>query len=281
MSRLASSIIFALLLGISGLYADYGSLNCSDCCCFDGFYAGGGLGAAVNTAKTKVDMFSNIILIVESETDVPLALSNTIDDGIYETSPWGELFVGWGKQCSCLYLGGRFGINFSSFCPKVDSNVSLVGDSSGILDVDNFIIDSNLKTKLWCVEYTFDFKPGIVFCKRAMLFGIIGVAVNKERLMGRSIFTASSTIGIGSISNENQVDRDKTSAAFRGGLGVEYMFARCWSLQLNSVYTRYWKLRGSETAFFLFPGVNPNTHSSAFSTRASKYVASIGLTRYF
>ena len=262
--------LLVLALGISSpLLASY-----DGCGYFDGFYAGITGGVATHMADASLETratFGGFGTTVET-------LQDTSKAHIYDISPWGELFAGWGRQCGCYYWGGRLGINFSHFNPKLRSTAANLdpGDEAIAL------LDDSLKTEMWTAEYTFDFKPGIVFCERTMLFGILGAAINKERLIGKSQFTLLPGDGLNrSASDEIKVEKEKTSAGFRGGLGLEYMLTQCLSLQLSYVYTHYWHLKENVTQNFTDSVGDTLTHSVAFSTNSHKQVTSIGLAYYF
>ena len=262
--------LLVLALGISSpLLASY-----DGCGYFDGFYAGITGGVATHMADTHLETSTIFETIGPDE-----ALENTSKAHIYDISPWGELFAGWGRQCGCYYWGGRFGINFSHFNPKLRSTAANLdpGDEQALA-----LLDDSLKTEMWTAEYTLDFKPGIVFCERTMLFGILGAAINKERLIGKSQFTQipGNNVQISAF-NEIKVEEEKTSAGFRGGLGLEYMLTQCLSLQLSYVYTHYWRLKENVTQNFTDSVGNTDTHSAAFSTNSHKQVTSIGLAYYF
>ncbi len=306
-------IAIVMLLSCGSLSANLKSFFFDGCGYFDGFYVGAAGGVASNHAKTEFDTASNIIFVQDL---LPMGLGsfssdidvvNKSDNDIYEIRPWGEVFVGWGKQCSCFYLGGRFGINFSNFDLKTESSamsdvdvdviVTTGGDPILDLTIDfdtTALLDDHLKTEMRTVEYTLDFKPGIVFCDRTMVFGIIGAAFNRAHLRGHSKFDLAGTFveitGQGvqidesfSEFNEIWVDKKKTSAGFRGGLGIEYMLNRCLGIQLSYVYTQYWSL--SESDEFTFADEGPPLiefiHEASFSTKTRKQVTSIGIAYHF
>ncbi len=292
-------IAIVILLSCGSLSADLNSFFCGGCGYFDGFYVGASGGVAINHAETEVDTAGNVLYFFQQGIILPQKLVNKRDNNIYEIRPWGEVFTGWGKQCSCFYWGGRFGINFSNFDPKAESSaisdVALLDE--GGLDFISFnaklLLDDCLKKKMRTVEYTLDFKPGMVFCDRTMVFGIIGAAFNRVQLKGKSTFNLEGEVvdivepEPFSLFNEISVDKKKTSAGFRGGLGIEHMLNRCLSFQLSYVYTQYWRLSESdEFTFFSGGEVTPPpiitaSHDASFSTKASKHVVSIGLAYYF
>jgi len=145
---------------------------------FDGIYFGISGGVGTNMAKTKSTT------LVGFNFQDPLQLEPIRECKFYTIKPSGEFFAGWGKQFSCFYLGGRAGINF------IDQNVNVSSiTKERIRSSPVFVtLEETISSEMWCAEYTLDFKPGLVLCDRALLFGIVGGAYNKERLVGTSRF---------------------------------------------------------------------------------------------
>lgn len=152
------------------------SLPCR-CDTFEGLYAGAAIDPTTNMASQDIVSSGLITTIFGTDTTRDFSTAD-----LYDTRLWGELYTGYGLRfCNWIYLGGRFGINFSSFGVGSQS----IGAHEDIFD-DSFISTLRNQTnhKLWSVEYTLDFKPGIVWCDRTMIFGIIGAAFNQGTLRG-------------------------------------------------------------------------------------------------
>lgn len=245
----------------------------SDCCAsFNGCYVGVSGGIATVMAEDKI-MPTAIFTVLGEEV-----LVNNTKVNIYNIKPWGEIFAGWGQQCGCFYWGGRLGINFCSFHPQLNTSFANLDP----IDEGSSFLEDSLTTRLWSAEYTFDFKPGWILTSRGMLFGIIGTAINKEKLEGKSQFTKlPGPSSPSSAFSEIDVRKEKICAGIRAGLGFEYMMSRCCSINVAYVYTRYWKISDNASVTALDSDLAPFTHSANFQTQASKQVTSIGLTYYF
>ncbi len=271
------SLLLALAL-IPTLTLSAGSPTCG-CDTFEGWYAGAAAGVATNMVghSTKVQARYN----AQMEPGDVLFLSSHAD--LYRIQPWGEIYTGWGLRfCNWIYLGGRFGINFSSF--NVNGPLAKTSDAQNDPAAPpNFAVNlsNKARTDAWTVEYTLDFKPGIVWCDRTLLFGIVGAAFNRTTLDTTSNFVYADE-GALNTSSRIRAQKQKTSTGLRGGLGIEHMLTRCLSLNLTYVYTSYWDLtvRGQgDTQAFL--GVVAGGHTASFSSTASKQVTSIGASYYF
>ncbi len=269
--KFISSALLALAFCTNALFASY--YPDGDCCDngFDGrTYLGASIGVSTQTAKHRFDTQGTFLGNFGFET---LFDHNSVHN--YSIRPWGELFAGWGRQCACFYWGARLGVNFSG---NQRENLRFE-DLTPTLDGDAFLADT-LREKHCAAEFTFDFKPGWVFCSRNMVFGIIGGAVNRHELKGTSQLTnlpAISPPGQTLFSTVN-VSRRKTSVGLRTGLGFEYMICGCWSLQMTYVYTWYQKLHASKSVLTS----QSYPHIARFSVaEKGKQVASIGLSYYF
>lgn len=247
---------------------DFSPCPTAPCRPFSGFFVGVNGGIATNMAETSI--FSDVITLASNGE------SFSTDNNIYQLRPWGEVFGGWGWQFCWLYLGGRVGANFSKFDPDshLDAQIVSLG-ATQFFDVHR----DNIKTELRITEYTFDFKPGIVFCNNTMLFALFGAALNKQHMHGRAVYSFFAIPPGDAGTSTIEVSRRRSSAGFRGGAGIEHMFCGCLSLNLTYVYTRYWELSETESRND-FPDLNQG-FTATFSTKAHKQVTSIGLTAYF
>ncbi|NGX60940.1 MAG: hypothetical protein K940chlam9_00415 [Chlamydiae bacterium] len=234
---------------------------CGGCGPFDGGYVGVSGGVAGHGVKQHVE---SEVTNVESEV-----ASNGMDfscfsgrDSHTDYCGYGEIFGGWGRQCSCLYLGGRLGVNFTNsdrkktFIDEQEMNFNTIG------------------TELRTTEVTFDFKPGLVFCQKAMIFGTLGAAFNCQELKGKS----EAIIVDGG--NGFDFKEDKSGAGFRIGGGIEYLFCRCISLQAGYVYSDYWRLRANREEEFLVDEIE-FLHTIQFSNNICRHTFSLGLAYYF
>lgn len=108
-----------------------------------------------------------------------------------QESFWGEIYGGYGHTFfSNLYVGIRVGANFSDTNIKSQSSSNL----SQIL-APNIPISSTItnypKAKLWFPEPTFIEKVGWVFYEKTLVFGLVGLAINRPLLEGSVIASDS------------------------------------------------------------------------------------------
>lgn len=244
------------------------------CRAFDGFYVGAGGGVANNMTDAGIKTDTQI------QGFVPELMLQRQHNSVFQMRPWGEIFGGWGRQCGYLYLGGRFGVNFSDFSPTAHAYNNSLDPND---EQDYAPIEDTLKTKMRTTEYTLDFKPGWVFCQKTMLYGIFGAAFNKERLEGTSHLLYFLNQGfVLSADNLLTLNKEKTMTGFRIGLGLEQKLKSCLSLYGSYVYTTYPQLKARGTQIYqTTPPLDSLNHSGEFSTKPSKQVFSLGLTYYF
>jgi opacity protein-like surface antigen len=270
--------VFCLMALLPALALSAWSLPCG-CDPFEGMYVGAAIGPATNMASQS----SNTLARFDAQMDPGDQLALVSHGDFYHVRPWGEVYTGWGMRfCNWLYLGGRFGVNFSSFHvngPTSQSNLVILEPTTPP-DFTITLSDA-AHTKTWSVEYTLDFKPGIVWCDQTMLFGIIGAAFNRATLNGDSRFVYANAEGL-TTNSTLRVRGRETSAGLRGGIGLEQMLTYCISLNISYVYTSYWSLEAKgrgDTQTQL--GVLADGHNSRFTSRARRQVTSIGLSYYF
>ncbi len=262
----------------------YGT-NCYDCCpYFNGCYAGIAGGAVLNVTTPFYDSSYNAL----GSFLLPNTIINRNDDPIYQHRGWGEIYAGWGHQWSRLYLGGRLGVNFSSF-NLTQHNIAQVNTRTpigfpGPLLTTNVSQKSTISTKLGPVEFTFDVKPGLVF-NRTMFFGLIGGAVNKERVTFHSeyLLTSTSPEGNSTIPLNLNLEKEGRGVAFRWGVGLEHFFTKCIALEALYVHTKYWNLNDElmSTTLFTLPLPVTLNQFDSFASRPKRHVISLGLSCYF
>lgn len=264
---------FTAILSFSSLYV----MASSGCCLEDeryytGFYLGLAGGAQANMFTASLTASADTIYGNQEQ----LTLDRYEQQHHYQVSPMGEIYCGWGLRCACLYLGGRLGVNYSRF------NINIDSQSEAIVSSTDFgsVID-NMRMRLREVEYTVDFKPGIVICNRTLLFALVGAALNKESLKATShsaSFEFNTNI---STANTISLEKDKNGAGYRIGGGLEQMLSRCLSANLTFVYTNYWTLNRSINTTFLSSNGITLRHDLSMKGKAEKWAISAGLSYYF
>lgn len=267
------ALVGCLFIASSPLKAGYFNEYCSP---FDGFYLGVAAGPETQRADAEIattvvfpDTFAATIHTVTDVSDL------TID----QIQPFGEIFGGWGRQWSkWVYVGGRLGVNFSSF--HITSANTIVNN-----DVDSEFfstLSDKVRTRLLSSEFTFDLKPGVVFCQRSMLFGIIGGAYTNEKLNGESAFVFTNMGSTVTSFNSVHLEKSKTFVGIRYGFGLETFLYKCLSLQVSYIYTDYPKFTVSGTGNVTNEnGTVPGGYGAKFSTKPSKQLFSLGLAWYF
>lgn len=268
-----SCLIIALSLS-SGIYA-----NC--CTPFSGFYAGVAAGIVTNSADMRLVTSGNngeelVGMISES-----VLVTNGIDKQTTckesEIKELGEIYAGWGCQfANQLYLGIRIGANFSRY--SIDEEVVARSRIISSQIQNTSVVSDKIRTRLWTTEYTFDFKPGFVFCSQTMLFGIFGVAFNEGRMAASSQTRTVILLGLPVLVTDNapfDIQDKKRQGALRLGFGLEQQLSKCLSLELSYVYTTYQRLEGKLAPL---PSNAFGPRTAAFSSRPKRQFLTIGFS---
>lgn len=222
---------------------------------FDGFY----LGASGGLANLQVN--------VQAERKV-FSPSHTENNQLASRSGWGEIYGGWGDRiCQCFYLGGRLGWNYASYDVKEPLTFHTQGTISSAIFVSN--LSSQARTKLNTSEFFADAKPGWILGCGTMVFGLVGVAVNREALQEKDSGGAGFTIFTPiSFSSHQQSHK----AALRLGLGLDQCLFCHVHLVASYVYTRYQKLSVSGRS---------GNQTTQVTAKPRKSVGALGLAYYF
>ncbi len=260
--------LFLLLMSTSA------ALSANECSPFNGFYVGvtGGVALPVYRFNTQRNILVTSTGLVET---VQVFQKERITD----VKGSGEIFAGGGFQCHSFYLGGRIGGNFTDSSVHLNSGENLNTTSPTFLQTD---ISSNpYKLRLSTAEFIFDFKPGWIFCSRAMLFGILGGAVNREKISAAQLDTFTVTIPPGppvTTTDNISVKNQKTRVGFRAGFGLEYLLSRCIGLQVGYLYTYYPKISAETTVSF--PSLDEIT-TLTLTVHPQKHYSFLGVSYYF
>jgi opacity protein-like surface antigen len=257
-----------LIALVGGATLSASVLDCLSGPGFQGLYGGASIGA--QNFGSSVNQEFNAVLGT-GETPPPFNLRVSVDP--CKVGVWGEIFVGYGcTPCDWLYLGARLGSNFSSS--------ELVVTAKGAAIFEETPLEPSLvgRFKMNSVEPTLDAKPGFVFCEDTMLFGLIGVALNRAEadlnFLLRFVVSEEAQF---SLDSNHRTSDDVWGARF--GFGLERLICCRYGLCVTYVYTVYPSKQGSigDPQALLLDEVG----QLLVRMRPSRQVASIGLSYYF
>jgi opacity protein-like surface antigen len=256
---------------------------------FEGFYVGVAGGLATNHSHTKTT--SSADYVIQESGFLPSLTLGSSDD-LYDKGGFGEVFLGYGNVTGNIYYGGRFGVNFSESSPEgsvyARNDIPFSGDH-----IQSSFLKNDIKSEFRHVEYTFDFKFGVIFCQTSMLYGVVGAAFNKHELEGTSVFDYDNgfTVGVTTISDgfsQINATRKENTTGLRLGMGLEHFISPYVSIQAAYVYTQYDTLSkskeddyGVDVTVLNVTTVEQHSHSASFKTDDHKHFISLGLAFYF
>jgi len=243
-----------------------------------GNFDGGYFGLAGGIAHQRTTFEVNRLYTVQAAPPAPMVTlsrgERDVENGKW--NGWGEAYSGWGTTfCSRIYLGGRAGINVSSY--DVRNRVEVV-ENVGLAPPVTFTLLDRVQLQQGVLELMADLKPGITWGECTMIFGLVGVSLGQERLKGSFNVTSA-----GNPPSFVAVSQRQLNAGLRVGIGIEERFSRCMSLVMSYVYGYYKELsaKGSTTAFTATGTPAPNGLQYFAKVRPRKDVLSIGLNYYF
>lgn len=246
---------------------------------FSGGYVGGSLGYSTNA--------TNINYATGARYD---ALAGTMPSSdvsenasFFRARPSGGVNAGFGlRVVDALYLGLRLGLDTSSF----QANGPVTGTNS-IVDAPcsqpefGVTMCSDIRSKTNSVEFSLDFKPGLVLGERAMFFVIAGAGFNRITVDQTAclVFNDSATHA---YTSEVSLRGQQHVAALRRGFGIEQMINERVSLTVTYIYTTYRDVSGNGTADTITNmGDIPNGLNSNFTAQLRKQATTANLAYYF
>lgn len=216
-------------------------------------------------------------------TDVQADATSTNNNNLYDNKFYGEFFAGFGCQfCSNLYLGARAGVNFSKFNIK---RKELVG-SNRPEEIITFSLthETSQETSIQQAEFTFDGKFGWIICEKTMIYGLVGVALNKPKLViestGEFLSQTDSTLNFQNqltISSKDQNYRTN----FRYGGGIEQFIGCNLSIHLSYSYTDYGRLSSILNGTQIINSGDILSIDTDTKVKIKRHALLAGFTRYF
>lgn len=299
-------VCMLMLMSMQSLFAEnfsqvscfnpMGSYCVEPCRFFDGFYVGVAAGEATNFSKQSILNTS----VIDFEFGGPVPGSTVLDNTIsfsnhnYKIRGIGEIFAGYGWAWhSCNFWGGYLGIraggNFSSFnlTKNYPQTLSLIDIAAGTPQFIGSITNKlSTHTRLNSSEFTLDAKPGILLGKRTMVFGLLGVALNRSKTHLSESFVISGLTLAGPLSLSVSLSDTKRGhwAHFRWGLGLEHMLTNRIGINAHYTHTDYGKIHLATTA--TAQATTPTTtarllHNSKVTIRNIRETIKLGLAYYF
>ncbi|MBS0646823.1 MAG: outer membrane beta-barrel protein [Verrucomicrobia bacterium] len=202
---------------------------------FEGFYAGGSLGAHF-TEGSQVGRLNSVFTSAGFTTFYP---SDFFPD-MFDEDIAGIVYAGYGHKWRSFYLGAEGFLQIQ--------NISLQNsqDNMALLDNNPELAQSVYKTKFntSCLQGGIDFLPGWVANPLTLLYGRIGLGFAEASLDATGLNRGTLIVG-GGVDNWNfplTLAKSKILTTFRAGGGLEERFSSHLSLRADYIYTDYGKL---------------------------------------
>lgn len=249
--------------------------------CFDGFYTGLGMGGSLTSARERMNASGIMDVFGQGGFSRPILISS--DGASKRFSLMGTIYLGYGCAWDPIYLGLEGSFRAARGKTTTQNNVQITIPPSDTFP-GNYNLFNQTQTKLKPIEFDLDLRPGVLLRPTTLLYGKVGVALNKVSVQTNTVFSAvpDTLAGIPPefMSNSLTLTQSaKKRRGFRLGLGLEQEVCENWFIRGEYVFTRYRKIHvenpGSITqiAFDPFFGANlinnvtndtrikPSTHS--------------------
>lgn len=219
------------------------------------YYIGGAAGSTFK--KADVD-YSYNVTSPDQFSVTPAQSNNTTD-----YSPAGQLQFGVGYREEWFYLGGEvIGQFFDGEFDPLEKTSIVAG---------KFTSSFNELT-LRDFEVAFDLKPGIYLFEEILLYGRVGIGINRLEL--RNFSQLDETLITGSKKGEDVYP-------FRLGVGVEKEFFDDITLFIDYVYSRYQNISTESAVSGNADSVLNILSSEAETTSVNRQAVQLGINYYF
>jgi len=256
---------------------------------FHGFYIGQGVGLAINTANTDLNLFIRRDQSAGgSNPQINGTLTHSSVMDLYQSRLYGDFFAGWGYQFRIgAHLGIRLGVNLSSFDIIHKEKSSQTSPNAGTQEVKSAQA-VQMKSKVRSVDYTIDGKFGWAFANDTMIYVLAGGSINKpEAVLEADTLLEVINLPEGITQSMERVEEKDYSKGYRFnlhlGLGIEHKLTK--HLGLNTLYTftdfgtRTPSVSGSEFVTNL-NGITTQ-YSTKFKSRIRRHSVTTGITYHF
>ena len=203
-------VAIALVLGTSSAFANMKH----------DAYVGAGVGVTNSTYTSNV----------QTSTTLPVDLADKSYLTSADTNFAGTIFAGYAMIWNRWYVGAQVGLSAGQRRTRMRSfNRDPRVVSQDIIDVDTNI-------KLAAFEFDVDLHPGFYIQQNTLLYGIVGMALNKLRV------TSTVHVQNGIAYGTSPFAKSLRKAYLRLGFGFQRNFTKNLSLFFNYIYTNYYGL---------------------------------------
>lgn len=254
---------------------------------FNGFFGGVSVGESQTYGRLLINSSAHNF---DSGPD-EFTESFSVNNKTTKNSPFFGFTLGYSRVCSGnVYLGGELGANFTR--KKISIPINEISSSNvdflGGFKFD-YLLKSNVTTKLRSFEFSLDFTPGVLLTEYYLLYGRIGVADNRIKLENSTQFNYSDTLAPGHTNSASLLlSKNINRLGLRLGTGLAHEIYPHLVLNMNYIYSYYGKIKMSSSTTIpalspSAPGADavPDGLKSTNTVRLHNQVFMMGLNYYF
>ncbi len=279
LSKLALKV-FQFVIGIGASTP----LFSNPCRPFDGFYTGamgGFLQSATEFTTESSAQHENFF------HEPGLISSRQKDAKVYRCHGEGALNFGYGQQIrKCMFLAGEIFLSWANRDTLIRNFAYTEQGFPDQLGSFNASLTSKTFASMRTTEFAIDLRPGFIFDCRTLLFGRIGVGLNKLRTRHTVDFEYfSDAIEEHSIDSLSAAKKDY-KAVLRLGVGGEWKICSNLSLTSDYIFSYYGRSKTHKIGDSTFANgeddnVIPNGFKISSSARTCTQAFMIGIKYYF
>lgn len=252
-------------------------------CDYSGFF--GGISAGLSELNGKFQTYTSLTYVDPNNSDATINRTLSHKINAKNNTPDFGISIGYSQLlCEKFYLGGELGGRYRTR----NNTTSNTSSTSQLLTVVRFsdTIDTQLKGKISKYEVTLDLTPGIKFCNNLLLYGRVGIAINRIKFGTATNANIRGAAGFSTTSTAIQTV-DKTRPGLRLGLGMGQYVSENVVLNANYIYTKYIKINNAMSAD---TDTTRSTHPAPVTSKGllgnnhfklSSHAIMLGLNYYF
>ena len=205
-------------------------------------------------------------------------VSATVPSQLLNNQFQGMAYLGYGSSWQRKYLGAEVFAQAAAH-NKLEGNLAHSFLATGVgFNTQQIDFTSTVKTS--SIQFGGDLRPGILVTPLTLLYGRVGVSAAKIHTHV-DVLNSTNSSNVETFSVPGSFESEAWKAAFRLGLGLEYLLTLKLHLRADYIHTNYGILSFSKNATSTGSSGSTVFVSSTLSDHVKNNTVLVGLTYYF
>jgi opacity protein-like surface antigen len=206
----------------------------------NGFFVGAKIGGQEGIASWDQHASADAFISINNAPFTFLVNDHNDQDGhAFHSNLMGNVSVGYARVLQQFFLAAEFSVNLAEK-QEFDWHDNEAAETLITLNEAFFTETLNTKTKVTIEDsdIILDLRPGIIFAKKFLFYGRLGVAFNELSLEQQATTTLNIFTGP-TESVTSHTSKEDNVAGLRAGLGIEYKLTPYLGINMDYVFTDY------------------------------------------